>query len=192
MDTTSFSKAIEALERSTTELKNEIRKKSDDLAVRSFVMKALQGLRTGWRDADPGKYGQHWFFVKRYATVPADVRHGHFATLERCDRFWVRELVSNPEAAAQGVPMARPHGGPLERKPPPPLGDFGETKKEPCPSCRKESVIIGCYEQTEDGPDGDTWEIHLYALCLGCPGLFPVAKRCDENRLSHLLSWPAS
>lgn len=189
MDARSFSSAIESLERSTTELKDDIRKKSDDLAVRSFVAKALKGLREDWRQGDPGKYGQHWFFVKRYQVVPASGQLARFDILEFCERFWVRDLVSNLEAAEQGLPMTRYGSEPLKRIPVP-LGDFAEAKIGRCRACGKDSPIVGCYEQTEEGPDGDTWEIHLYALCLGCPGLFPIAKRAGDSRLSHLLSFP--
>jgi hypothetical protein len=191
MDKQTFSAAIESLERSTAELEADINKKTDELFMRRVIAKALNGLRNDWRQGDPGKHGQHWFFVKRYALLP-DTRYGHIATLERCERFWVRDVVSNLAAAQEGVPMSRPHGGPLERQSPVPLGDFGEAKTEPCRACGKSCPVIGCYEQTADGPDGDTWEIHLYALCLACPTLHPVAKRGDEYRLSHLLSWPSS
>jgi hypothetical protein len=193
MDTKAFSEAVESLKRSTAELEAEINEKSGELCVHRLIAKALNGLRNDWRQGDPGKYGQHWFFVKRYALLP-DTRHGHIATLERCERFWVREVISNLEAATQGVPMSRPHGGQLERQAPVPLGGFDEAKTEPCrdANCGAPCPVIGCYEQTEDGPDGDTWEIHLYALCLACPTLHPIAKRADEYRLSHLLSWPAS
>lgn len=199
MDAKAFSAAITSLERRTAELQTEIRRKSDDLSIHTYVAKALRGLKTSWRDTDPGAGGQHWFFVKRYALLP-DASYGHFATLDRCERFWAREVLRNPDAAAQGVPMARPHGGPLERKAPPPLGSFDEAKKEPCRNCGTDAMIVGCYERTEEGVDGpvsegpgeDVWEIHLYALCLACPTLHPVAKRVSTQRLTHLLSWPAS
>ena len=155
------------------------------------VTEAVRRLRRSWRDSDPGKYGSHWFLVRDFQ-LAEDPNSGITGThrLVWCDRFWPRELVEDLAAAERGIETDG-YGRKLDKPIPVALGAFAEAKKEICLGCKNDGALAGCYEQTYDSPEGDEWEIRLYALCTTCPTLRLVARRADEYRISHLLRNPA-
>lgn len=60
-----------------------------------------------------------------------------------------------------------------ERKPDPAkLCAFAELDRKPCPHCEAASLEVECYEQSEDGPSGDTWIKTRYLMCADCRGLY--------------------
>jgi hypothetical protein len=157
-------------------------------------------LPRSWRDDDPGKYGDHCFFVRDYV-VSADGKVtglDKVPLLEWCDHFHATEVVDDLDAARRGrkdrfrrdtvipVPLA-------------PIADAMSARQPvACRFCGSadagDAVVIGSYAQTCDGPDGDTWCITLYQLCVtdGCGALTPIAQRYDDHRMTHRLTKPVA
>jgi hypothetical protein len=156
-----------------------------------LIDKALKGLRRNWRDADPGKYGTHWFFIRDFALKESE-QSGWSGVhlLDWCDRFFARDFVDDLAAAERGIEIGS-HGQKYDKPHPVPLGALADAAKEICLGCKDDGVLIGSYAQTYDSPDGDEWTITMFALCLRCPTLRPVAKVADEYRCSHKLAKPS-
>lgn len=49
-----------------------------------------------------------------------------------------------------------------------------------CPKCKKESPVIMSYEQTEDSPEGDTWEIEAFIIC--CEKIHKIKHSASSSR----------
>jgi hypothetical protein len=133
-----------------------------------LLKEALNGLRTDWRDDDPGKRDATWFFVRGY--LLDDYSCGsRMAVLRRpidVKRFWVDQVVDD-------LPAAR-----LGRSP---IGEFKDVRQVICDG-HGPAWIIGKYDQTFDGPDGDIWQVDLYLLCPSCPKLHHLASRSEGHR----------
>lgn len=87
-------------------------------------------------------------------------QHWHCYKNDR--KAWPRELIerskTDPEPAAGS------------------LCAFAQLDAVNCPSCSKLAPRVCCYQQTEDGPFGDTWTKTHYALCASCVALGQVGK----------------
>lgn len=125
-----------------------------------FFQEAVLRLCVSWKDEDPGKYAAHWHCFKGGR------------------KSWPRELVDT--AAVQEFDDLR-----ITRRPktdPTPLAPFAELDRLLCPRCEKEGLDVGCYAQTEDGPDGDTWVKTYYVLCIGCVALSQTDSTPNGHR----------
>jgi hypothetical protein len=135
-----------------------------------LLKEALNGLRSDWRDADPGKSGPNWFFVRSYL----------FDRPITIDRFWVDAIVDDLPAARLGREPVYRSPGAAERVAVP-LGKLNEVGVVICDS-HGPAWVIGKYEQTFDGPDGDVWQLDVYLLCPSCPKLHQLASRSEGHR----------
>lgn len=156
MDTALFMAAAEAAKPTIDRIREEIHEREQALRRAELMASALRGLRNCWSDGYAGKYGPHWFFVRDYSmTIHEKSGRKHIDY----KKFWVPSIVRDEakfrEAAAAGKA---------------PMGEFGDAKTAPC-ACGLHVPVIGRYEQTEDSCDGDTWELELYTLCLGCSAI---------------------
>lgn len=132
----------------------EIAEAQDKLKRRKAFFRALRSLRTSWADGYAGKYGPHWFFVTNY-TIEETGRGGRKHIMyEKC---WIAGLVDDPTKAREkcGTLIVEPQA----------------CRKHACPICANDAYIVGRYEQTEDGPDGDSWELELSVLCISCEAI---------------------
>ncbi|MFH0831703.1 MAG: hypothetical protein V1886_02445 [archaeon] len=55
---------------------------------------------------------------------------------------------------------------------------------EKCPDCNKRNPIIVKYEQTEDSPEGDTWEAEAFAIC--CDKIRTIKHIGGDSRFLHI------
>ena len=83
-------------------------------------------------------------------------------------KMWARELLDDPQAVEEEH-EAR-------------LGKLDEAELSPCTGCEEDALIVGCYRQTYDSPDGDEWTLIVYAMCLDCLGLFQLSQKTSEMR----------
>lgn len=121
--------------------------------VIEFYLEALRLLRVSWRDEDPGKHTAHWYAFSRGRKV------------------WPRELVNVREVDAFDEKRIMRH----PKTPSTPLDDFHRLDREACPSCKTgDGIVLGCYEQTEDGPHGDAWSRSRYVACASCMACYPL------------------
>ncbi|HSD11966.1 MAG TPA: hypothetical protein VLC10_00260 [Patescibacteria group bacterium] len=161
-DTALFMNAVETAKRDCDRLEREIEDKTGELKRRKAMAAALRGLRQSWNDSYAGKYGAHWFFAKDFSmTVHEKSGRKHIDY----KKFWVTDLVTDPTAA-----RAAASAGKIS------LGTIADAKSAPCACCGRTAPVVGRYEQTEDSFAGDTWELELYTLCLGCTSLSPLGN----------------
>jgi hypothetical protein len=138
-------------------------------SVDPLLTEAVTGLRTDWRDADPGKHAATWFFVRAYL-LEDHSRGGQLTVLKRpldVERFWVDQLVDDRAPARRGRS---------------PIGEFKDVRRVMCDSHGSAAWVVGKYDQTFDGPDGDIWQVDLYLLCPSCPKLHHLASRSEGCR----------
>lgn len=135
----------------------------------------LDLLRRSWRHEDPGKYGDHAFFLKgvEFGPTVASGLHG----IAKVEKLWVREMLDDAAAAERGRP-ARYGGDPVAV----PLGSFSDIAMRDCGNCRCPAPLVGQYRQTYDSPDGDEWRLDIASLCIGCMTVTPVGVRVSEYR----------
>jgi hypothetical protein len=85
----------------------------------------------------------------------------HWHAFKDGAKAWPRELIARSER---------------DQPPPAAQARFSQLARQPCPQCKGESLEVCRYEQTEDGPFGDTWTKIRYALCIGCRSLSQVGR----------------
>lgn len=160
----------------------EYRKLLEELekAVKNFedVVYVLRRLATGWHTHDPGKYGDYVFFARNYE-VGEKKTGSALPGIVSCEPFFAEEVIDDLEEAKRGVQ----HSCHDERKPVP-LGKLAEAARCRCPrECfGNRAYVIGIYSQAEDSPEGDLWQMNLYALCPECLSLELFAQRREEWR----------
>jgi hypothetical protein len=175
MNAKEFSAFVESVDARKTAAEAERARQTriaNDMAVLSNV---LNRLCRSWRDTDPGKYGPHWFFVKNYKIGTSVDGYGR-KFLERVEKIWIQELIDDFDEAKKG--RRQSSGNALT---PVPLGTMCDVAMLTC-SCAGRIPLVGCYEQTEDGPDGDTWVKAIHALCPTCATLTLIACRVEDHR----------
>lgn len=52
-----------------------------------------------------------------------------------------------------------------------------------CPECSKKNPVMIKYEQTEDSPEGDTWEADAFAIC--CDKIRTIKHIGGDSRFLH-------
>ena len=145
-----------------------------------LVSEALDGLRRCWKDEDPGKYGDHWFLVRDYTIDPRSAEFIRSPRIGEVTKFWALETIEDPIEAQRGRKSRWQHD--QQERYPVPLGKLADAKQQPCPHCKAAATVVGCYAQTEDSPDGDTWQMELFTLCLACVAIDTFASRMEGNR----------
>lgn len=86
----------------------------------------------------------------------------HWHAFKGGRKAWPRELIE---------------GAAADRRPSPEtIFAFKELDAANCPACKKLSLLVSCYQQTEDGPFGDTWVKQRYALCDVCQALYRLGQ----------------
>ena len=159
------------------ELKAQARKAKEALAV-------IKALGTSWDTDDPGKRGvASWLLtrggekcVARELLPPGTPV---FTDKEKWEKFLAALAARNRKQYVWSrIENSRPYGAVPPWYPAIPLE---ETLHAPCPACGAERPVIMTYEQTGDGPDGDTWTKERFVLC--CQGLTPIGKpECSDSR----------
>lgn len=130
------------------------------------IARILRGLRTSWKDEDPGKYGLHVFLA---TTWEIDLTDGQRPYLAGVDAFHALELMD-------GYRENEPHSGRVER--------LTGRKVMKCADCGAGLLPVGTYAQVEDSPEGDTWLMQLYELCIRCERLTLIAEKVSGSRMS--------
>lgn len=92
----------------------------------------------------------------------------HWYCFKDNHKVWPRELVER----------AKTDPKPASAK----LCAFAELDRQPCPHCRASGLDVGCYQQTEDGPFGDTWVKTRYVLCVECQALYQAFTQQSDHR----------
>lgn len=145
-----------------------------------ILLHALDGLQTGWRQEDPGKHGPNWFFVRNVSSkTKPDVL---LKRIGAADRFWAIELVDDPAEARRGTARnaASPRRANGQRIR---LGRVEDATRLRCRQCGRSGPLVGRYDQVEDSPFGDRWQLDLYVVCVSCSSLSFVASRIEEDRI---------
>lgn len=181
MNLQEFMAAQERLKTDRPALEQIVNQGQGRLKSIELAKEALDGLRRCWKDEDPGKYGDHWFLAKDYslAAPDPDVRSPRITKVEK---FWAIEIIDDAVEAQRGR-KSRWSSDATERYPVP-LGKLADAKQEACPHCQKLTTVVGCYGQTEDSPEGDTWMMELFTLCLACVALESLASRVESGRFA--------
>ena len=157
-----------------------------------LYMEAITGLATDWRDRDPGKYHPVWFFVKEFDATICPNRGTN--TVTKCDGFWIASFADDPTQVVIGRPIEKSFWS--SQAPPPtpvPLGKWKEVAEVDCPKCKHKAIVVGCYEQTDDSAEGDTWELSIHSLCQECLTMSELARSwsdyrfCSFGKDGHLL-----
>ena len=136
------------------------------------VKDALRGLRHSWVDESPGKYQNYWFFVRLFDV--SGVNRAGMPIVSHCQACWVREFTADPTAAAKKMSESK---SALR----PPFTQIEAVQTSYCGICQKDGVLVGCYAQTEDTPEGDLWTLTISTLCLSCPALTDIAERTEDD-----------
>lgn len=82
----------------------------------------------------------------------------HWYAFKDNRKVWPRELVERAKTDPKPDPSK--------------LCAFDSLDRQPCPKCKTPGLDVGCYQQTEDGPFGDTWMKTRYVLCAACQALY--------------------
>jgi hypothetical protein len=162
MDLATLMAAIEAAPARIATLKTEIEARQKEQDSTRFFAQAVRALRESWKDSDPGKYGAHWYALKG-------------------DRkAWPRELI-DAAAVARHVEAHRARH-PSWPDYDIPLAAFAELRRDGCPFCNDQGLVICRYQQVEDGPGGDTWSKVTYLMCATCKGLYQLDAQQSSGR----------
>jgi len=156
----------------------EIQEIEDKASRLEELHRLFSRLSRSWQDHDPGKYGIHVFFVRDYVLTPQPHGLPHAQDIEK---FWVAELANDPEEIKLGRKRRYVYAGESERVAVP-LGELSEVKREKCPDCANEGLVIGTYYQTYDSSEGDDWEKCLHVLCLNCLTATTIARQVMDGR----------
>lgn len=153
MDVKRFMALVEAGPATCRRAEQEIAEAQDALKRRKKFFAALRSLRRSWADGYAGKCGPHWFFVTSFGFEDRGNGRKH-VSYEKC---WILGLVDDPTKARAkcGQQIVEP----------------ADCQRVACTACGEDAYVVGRYEQTEDGPDGDSWELELSALCLPCEAI---------------------
>ena len=92
----------------------------------------------------------------------------HWYAFKGNRKVWPRELIER----SANDPMPAPES----------LCAFAELDAVNCPSCKRLAPLVCCYQQTEDGPFGDTWTKSFYALCVHCACLHQARPTQQSSR----------
>jgi hypothetical protein len=151
-------------------LRAQARKAEEAVAV-------LKALKTSWDTHDPGKHGiASWLLTQDSKKCVAKEMLPPGTPVFTDEEKWKKFLET---LAARGrkqyiwsrIENCHPYGAVPPWYPVVPLK---ETLHAPCPACSAQQPVIMTYEQTHDGPDGDTWTKERFVLC--CQGLTPIGK----------------
>lgn len=172
-DMNAFARALASEEASLNKRVTTLSKRKEALEDKrehlTQISQVLYGLcRSVFMD-DPGKYETAYHFLRKngnhcYANpfLPQDTVF--FDTHEE----WQAAV---NEVIAADTSMHYWHSGMVVQKnkflDPNLLATPDQLSCAPCPVCHEDRVVIERYEQTEDGPDGDTWRKELLVLCCG-------------------------
>ncbi len=162
MDLSKLMSVVEAAPGRIAALEKEIKEREHVRGALRFFHEAIGGLRTCWRDDDPGKGGAHWF------------------CFHKGKEAWPRELVDVKAVTAhEEHHRARMPNWPDYAVP---LAPFAELDRQPCPGCKQPAIAVCKYQQTYDSPGGDEWAKVYYLLCAECQGLYQVHASQSSGR----------
>lgn len=136
---------------------------------------ALAGVRTSWRVPAPRPRGfAEWFFVRSFSLHK---QYG-YNRVERCQRFWIKELLPDQETAEKTLP-------------PNLLGTFAEVERSTCAKAKSgkpnhDALVVGRNECVAATHLGEEWELHLYKLCLHCPALTLLCRHVDDHQFQFV------
>lgn len=148
-----------------------IKQQLDDLQeqIRTFERKAkklkeliilLQTLPESWRNRDPGKYGESYWFLDNEGRwiVVHELLAQDVKIFSGTYKEWNKHLLD----------INFPYWQTFEEVPPYyQVISFSEVMRVPCSQCGKEQPLIESYHQTHDSPEGDTWERKRLVICCG-------------------------
>ena len=164
--------AIRSRNQAVTSLKNQISEVENQINQFQTMLTVLQRLADSWRDNDPGKYDDAYFFLNGEDRVVVEEFLPEDAKTCGSKEEWVKYLNSREY-----------RGKPYEVIP------FGmrimpisEVLCHPCPACSEEVPLVEHYVQAYDGPSGDLWVKELLALCAQCQKVFVVDKKSSRSR----------
>ncbi len=174
-ETRSLNAEIKGLENRARELEEE--KKSKE-----HLLEIIKGLKTSWRERYPGKYGAHYTFLimrpNEYSWNKGEMVQKPAAVKE----FLNPEDLENREEIAKKESGIGFYGHYYSRVPLGiPVVSLKEVSHENCPKCKKKVPLIRYYEQTEDSPDGDTWERVSFVICCGEARI--IEKKVSDSRM---------
>lgn len=170
-----FRATVSKLATDATRADAEARRLNTELKNKKFALAVLVSLKKSWDVYDAGKYDvASWLLTEAGNECVAQEllppNTPVFTDKVKWDNF-LEEL-----AKRRGGNRFSPwEGYPREAVSPNyPVIPLVETLHVACPTCNTSRPVIKTLLQTEDCPDGDTWESGRYVFC--CEGLLPVAK----------------
>jgi|GEM_PF-3502831 len=130
----------------------------------------LYGLKNSWRDSDPGKYAPAFFFLTKDGKRA--VINGLFPAEAVCtESEWKQHRQESPWSRLPTDKLS-PYYSRI---------NVEDAAHAECPHCNKKAFLVQRYQQTEDGPDGDTWEKQMLIVCFDIDCL-KVALDSSESR----------
>lgn len=144
---------------------------TDGPAIKKGLHQSLLLIRNTWRDENPGRDRPQTFFVRSFEIDPMPYRKPPFRRI-RYERFWIKELTSEPVAAERTL-------GPKGL-----LGSTRDLWKAVCPKCEfGRAMVVGTYERTEHGPFGEVWTHQIHTLCTSCGAVTAMTGYKQEDIL---------
>lgn len=147
------------VQRDVNKLQEELAELEKEAERLRFMQKIVKSLPMSWQQQDPGKYKPAYcFLTRRYscAVVQELLLPGTEIFTESQRKEWNEY---------QGE---RPYYQPYDKVPPYyTVIPFADVLKVACPICGELQPVVEFYAQTEDGPDGDTWEKWDFVLHCG-------------------------
>ncbi len=137
------------------------------------VAKTLNGLLNSWREVDPGKYRDAYFFLDsalRQRVVvreflPEDVKV--YKTQQEWNEY---TMTRSLQADYDGVPYHYP------------IVSLDVVGRSECLSCKSTQPVVEHYKQTRGSPSGDEWLKRRLILCLDCNSIKVLNFEYSDGR----------
>lgn len=165
--------AARRAEKNSVPHEKEIQKNETVAEKNLAIARILKELAESWRQPDPGKYQDAFFFldVTRKRVVVQEFlarKTKRYRTREEWERFLgLRRCHTVPY---DGVPYYYPVVG------------LSDVCKEPCAKCKSMRPVVERYVQTYDSPEGDDWLKEHLVVCLDCNLITTLESKTSDIR----------
>ncbi|OGZ42170.1 MAG: hypothetical protein A3C80_02015 [Candidatus Ryanbacteria bacterium RIFCSPHIGHO2_02_FULL_45_43] len=176
-----FPTNIEVLKNSIATRRNAARTASDEASHRErenqenqAIAEILNRLLSSWRDSDPGKYGDAFFFLdatlRKRVVVQEFLADGTKVYQTRQEWGEYDRTRSWEDAKYDGVPYWYSVVT---------LSDVGRGE---CLKCKSLQPVVEHYVQAYDSPEGDVWLKKHLVLCLDCNLTTTLESKTSDSR----------
>lgn len=177
----SFPRNIEMLRTGITTRQNVAKAANDEASRREqqrqanqAITKIMNGLLTSWRESDPGKYGDAYFFLGASLRQRVVVRE----FLPEDTKVYQTQKEWNEYNRTRSW-----HGANYDEVPYwYPVVNLDAVGKGECSKCKTAQPVVEHYAQTYDSPGGDEWLKEQFVLCLDCDSTTVLKSETSDSR----------